>query len=100
MGVVINMEHTKEGLFMGTLINSIQGRDPNYYRKKRQAEAMLGRELTDEEFMLKYWEDSNYNSGTSLSSTGTSIFDPVLCELMYLWFTNPGDMIIDPFSGG
>lgn len=33
--------------------------------------------------------------------TGTSIFDPVLCELMYKWFTpGEGSVIIDPFAGG
>ena len=31
---------------------------------------------------------------------GTSIFDPVLCELMYLWFCPKNGQIIDPFAGG
>lgn len=35
-----------------------------------------------------------------MSSTGTSIFDPALCELMYLWFSNNGDNVLDPFAGG
>lgn len=35
-----------------------------------------------------------------MSDTGTSIFDPVLCETQYLWFTKAGDYIIDPFAGG
>ena len=30
----------------------------------------------------------------------TSIFDPVLCEIMYNWFTKEGDSILDPFAGG
>lgn len=30
----------------------------------------------------------------------TSIFDPVLCEIAYKWFTCPGDVILDPFAGG
>ena len=30
----------------------------------------------------------------------TSIFDPVLCEIMYLWFSKENDSIIDPFAGG
>ena len=30
----------------------------------------------------------------------TSIFDPVLCEIMYTWFTKEGDSILDPFAGG
>lgn len=29
-----------------------------------------------------------------------SIFDPVVCELIYLWFCKPGGHILDPFSGG
>jgi hypothetical protein len=31
---------------------------------------------------------------------GTSIFDPVLCELMYRWFTPANGLILDPFAGG
>lgn len=29
-----------------------------------------------------------------------SIFDPVLCELMYKWFCPDGGKILDPFAGG
>ena len=32
--------------------------------------------------------------------TGTSIFDPVLCEIAYRWFSPVGGLIIDPFAGG
>jgi len=32
--------------------------------------------------------------------TGTSIFDPVLCELAYRWFCPPGGQVLDPFAGG
>lgn len=32
--------------------------------------------------------------------TGTSIFDPVLCELAYRWFCPPDGKVIDPFAGG
>lgn len=35
-------------------------------------------------------EDANY----------TSIFDPVLCELAYRWFSGEGAQILDPFAGG
>jgi hypothetical protein len=31
---------------------------------------------------------------------GTSIFDPVLCELSYRWFCPPAGVVIDPFAGG
>ena len=33
-------------------------------------------------------------------ASGTSIFDPVLCELGYRWFCPPGGQILDPFAGG
>lgn len=40
-------------------------------------------------------------SGKNLSAgSGTSIFDPVLCELAYRWFCPPGGSILDPFAGG
>lgn len=32
--------------------------------------------------------------------TGTSIFDPVLCEIAYRWFCPPDGQILDPFAGG
>jgi hypothetical protein len=35
-----------------------------------------------------------------LDAGGTSIFDPVLCELVYRWYTRPGARVLDPFAGG
>ena len=32
--------------------------------------------------------------------TGTSVFDPVLCEVMYTWYADKGALILDPFAGG
>lgn len=29
-----------------------------------------------------------------------SIFDPVICELAYRWFSNEGHRVLDPFAGG
>ena len=31
---------------------------------------------------------------------GTSLFDPVLCELIYKWFSPAGGQVVDPFAGG
>lgn len=33
-------------------------------------------------------------------ANGTSIFDPVLCEVMYRWFCPAGGLVLDPFAGG
>lgn len=38
------------------------------------------------------------NAGMSL--TGTSIFDPVLCEVVYNWFCPADGIVFDPFAGG
>ena len=34
------------------------------------------------------------------NNDGGSIFDPVLCELAYTWFSPVGGLILDPFAGG
>lgn len=37
---------------------------------------------------------------TATKQTGTSIFDPVLCEVAYRWFCPPAGRVLDPFAGG
>jgi DNA modification methylase len=39
-------------------------------------------------------------TGTENMAAGTSIFDPVLCELIYKWFCKPNGLILDCFAGG
>lgn len=34
------------------------------------------------------------------SQSGTSVFDPVLCEIAYRWFCPPAGRVLDPFAGG
>jgi SAM-dependent methyltransferase len=41
--------------------------------------------------------DGSLNYG---APTGTSIFDPVLCEIAYRWFSPPAGQVLDPFAGG
>jgi hypothetical protein len=38
--------------------------------------------------------------GVTAPASGTSIFDPVLCELAYRWFCPEGGAVLDPFAGG
>ncbi len=61
---------------------------PGYYRKK-------DRGMSDEEIIAAYQAN-----GGGVNVSGTSIFDPVLCELVYRWFVPPGGRILDPFAGG
>lgn len=41
-----------------------------------------------------------YKDGLPNQTVGASVFDPVLCEIMYRWFCPDGGTIVDPFSGG
>ena len=51
-----------------------------------------------------WMRDKGLSGGCSDSdgavASGTSIFDPVLCELAYSWFSPPGGTVLDPFAGG
>lgn len=38
--------------------------------------------------------------GQDTAGSGTSIFDPVLCEIAYRWFSPEGGLVLDPFAGG
>lgn len=49
---------------------------------------------------LNRFSEMNGGGTKHMSDTGTSIFDPALCETIYAWFTKQDDMIIDPFAGG
>lgn len=67
-----------------------------YWKKRRSEWLELGiqSELGRDENLLKLSELMQRKQKS------TSIFDPVLCEIMYHWFTKEGDSIIDPFAGG
>ena len=43
---------------------------------------------------------SYFNNGATIAGDSGSVFDPVVCELAYRWFTNKTAQIIDPFAGG
>lgn len=78
----------------GTLMKSLSSH-PRYYEQKTATEKRLGRKITPEEFETDHWVDPD-----SEIISGTSIFDPVLCELAYKWFSPPGGLVLDPFAGG
>ncbi|MEZ5537626.1 MAG: hypothetical protein R3F02_18655 [Thiolinea sp.] len=65
---------------------------PEVYDKKQAYEAEIGRKLTWEEFHAARPDD--FQTG------GVSIFDPVLCEIAYRWFSPVGGLVLDPFAGG
>lgn len=81
----------------GVLYDAPSAADPTFYKQKRAAEKKLGRELSTAEFLKDHYVAPE---GSTVAASGTSIFDPVLCELLYRWFVPPGGTILDPFAGG
>ena len=75
------------------LFTSLSASVPDYYTQKTKVENKIGYQLTNKEFEEKYLD-------TSRMLPQTSIFDPVLCEIAYTWFSAKDDKIIDPFAGG
>jgi hypothetical protein len=83
----------RQGVFDGGAPDTV--RDARFYEKKRAVERVLGRDLTVDEFRAEH-----YVADDAPTAMGTSIFDPVLCELAYRWFSPPGGAVLDPFAGG
>jgi 1-aminocyclopropane-1-carboxylate deaminase/D-cysteine desulfhydrase-like pyridoxal-dependent ACC family enzyme len=79
----------------GTLMKSWTSH-PAFYPAKSEKEAQLGEKLSTADFIANHWVPPEKGAYVS----GTSIFDPVLCELSYRWFSPAGGLILDPFAGG
>lgn len=82
---------------MGLLFSSKSWQVEDYYKQKRAAEKDAGRKLTNDEFEKSFL---HVQKRSSLGGGGTSVFDPCLCEMDYIWYTAPSDEILDPFAGG
>lgn len=46
-----------------------------------------------------FWRDK-MGAEFESNDNGTSVFDPVLCELACRWFCGVGGQVVDPFAGG
>jgi len=78
---------TKRGLVFSSSAQPIA-----VYNAKNRHEAEVGRKVSWDEFYAAHPD--------AAAQSGTSIFDPVLCELAYRWFCPPGGTVLDPFAGG
>lgn len=80
-----------------SILNSCTGwwRDRKNVWMNLGIQSELGREqLADTSFSRPDWVEARG------SDTGGSVFDPVLCELIYRWFSPQGGTVLDPFAGG
>lgn len=75
-----------------SLAFAVSWQPPSVYKAKNAYDEKIGMKSTWEDFVKN-------NKGVKLQS-GTSKFDPVLCELIYRWFCPVGGLVVDPFAGG
>jgi len=82
-----------------TILDAKQGE----WQDRKRAWATIGmkgevgrgaKSYNDHEWMQKI------NGTAPAAGDGVSIFDPVLCELAYRWFSGAGGQVVDPFAGG
>lgn len=73
---------------------AVSSQPPAVYEAKNALRDIIGREPSWNE-VIEYCDKNGIKT-----QTGTSIFDPVLCELMYRWFNVNGGVVLDPFAGG
>jgi hypothetical protein len=64
-----------------------------WQKKKSLTYAIPTQRYDPTKMMEEYYSDE-------AQKLNTSIFDPVLCELAYRWFSPEGGQVIDPFAGG
>ena len=95
--------------FSDSVLAAQQGKE---WGKEGQAGKLPGRKATaipggggtgkNSAWLFKSAEDGYLTNDEMDESqlTGTSIFDPVLCEIAYRWFCPVGGHVLDPFCGG
>ncbi len=73
------------------------------WQKRKRAWATLGIRSevgrSAKSYNIHEWADANAG-GSKAEGDGTSIFDPVVCELVTRWFTPDRGQVVDPFAGG
>jgi 16S rRNA G966 N2-methylase RsmD len=82
-----------------SIFDSRQG----YWMSRRAEWMKLGIESEvgrNEELTYRKLDPDKYPNVKSLNEHSTSIFDPVLCEVLLRWFSRPGATVLDPFAGG
>lgn len=78
-----------DGRGLGCLNRKFRSRDDEWFQTKRATRDNA-------------WVKEHIKSGCAqdIDGDGSSVFDPVLCELMYRWFCPIGGRVLDPFCGG
>lgn len=111
LGATEAEEHASLVAKFGTPPFSVLDTKQGYWKERKKAwvalgiEGEVGRGQDSKEdgkalLMEKSQDRLNEIMGGGGFKTGISVFDPVVCELMYRWFSPPGGFVCDPFAGG
>ena len=74
-----------------------------HWQKRKRNWLSLGieSEVGREEFLTYGSKGSTSDAAKKIADPGTtSVFDPVLCELVYRWWSPADGLVLDPFAGG
>lgn len=69
-------------------------------RKRQWLSYGIKSELGRDDKLTFNFSDTEFGQELADRVGETSVFDPVLCELAYRWFTPVGARVLDPFCGG
>lgn len=98
----VSNNYSLKDLFGWNTFSVLDGRMAEWQdRKKEWLSLGIKSEIGRDDNLMNSPKVKEYVSGTcSHFAPSTSIFDPVICELMYKWFNITGGSILDPFAGG
>lgn len=81
-----------------TCIVQLELKYPNIYYKSKEKRKELG--ITFREYLDKHVSEEEKREDSKVLTSGVSLFDPVLAEVLCKWFTPAeGSKIFDPFAG-
>lgn len=86
----LNSQETREDIELVAK----SGQSSGVYELRNKMREVLGRDPEWDEIIAEAKKQGMH------IYEGASIFDPVLCEVLYSWFGIPGGYILDPFAGG
>lgn len=69
-------------------------------RKRRWLSFGIQSELGRKDALMFHASETEIGQRIDNVGPGSSVFDPVLCELMYQWFSPVAGHVVDPFAGG
>ncbi|KAB2865954.1 MAG: DNA modification methylase [Anaerolineae bacterium] len=94
LGIESELGRGSEDKKEGGLVFTPSAQGESIYRLRNEMRATLGYDPSWDEIISEA-----QHRGMHVFS-GTSVFDPVLCEIAYRWFCPAGGSILDPFAGG